>query len=53
MESAPAVEASLEDALSSAVRELGAADGEKEGTLSSGARFGGARRAGSTSRTAR
>ena len=29
----------LEDALSSAVRELGAADGEKEGTLSSGARW--------------
>ena len=39
VESAPAVEASLEDALSSAVRELGAADGEKEGTLSSGARW--------------
>ena len=39
VESAPAVEASLEDALSSAVRELGAADGAREGTLSSGARW--------------
>ena len=39
VESAPAVEASLEDALSSAVRELGAADGEKAGRASSGARW--------------
>ena len=37
--SAPAVEASLEDALASPVRELGAADGAKEGVLSSGARW--------------
>ena len=35
---APAVEASLEDALSSPVRELGA-DGAKEGTLAGGARW--------------
>jgi hypothetical protein len=39
VESAPAVEASLEDALTSAVRELGKEDGAKEGTLSNGARW--------------
>ena len=39
VERAPAVEASLEDALTSAVRELGAEDGAKEGTLGNGARW--------------
>jgi hypothetical protein len=39
VERAPAVEASLEDALSSAVRELGAEGGAMDGTLSSGARW--------------